>query len=91
MVPQRFFAHGQRSQGDRHVYASWMRFIPEKLLGLFERANWPITVSGTATRAISQGPRIDIAARMRGMWHSSSQKISTCNLNSVTKTVDAEI
>jgi hypothetical protein len=33
MVPQRFFTHGQRSQGDRHVYASRTRFIPEKLLG----------------------------------------------------------
>jgi DNA helicase-2/ATP-dependent DNA helicase PcrA len=68
VVPQRFFTHGQRSQGDRHVYASRTRFIPEKLLGLFERANWPVVASGDAARSASQGPRIDIGARMRGMW-----------------------
>jgi hypothetical protein len=34
MAPQRFFTHGQPSQGDRHVYASRTRFIPEELLGL---------------------------------------------------------
>jgi DNA helicase II / ATP-dependent DNA helicase PcrA len=67
MVPQRFFTHGQHSQGDRHVYASRTRFIPEKLLALFERTNWPIASPGTA-RGPSQGPRIDIGARMRGMW-----------------------
>src|SRR5581483_9515448 len=59
MVPQRFFAHGQRSEGDRHVYASRTRFIPEKLLGLFERTNWPIAASSADTRGPSQGPRVD--------------------------------
>ena len=33
IVPQRFFTHGQNPQGDRHVYASRTRFIPEGLLG----------------------------------------------------------
>ena len=41
VVPQRFLTHGQHSQGDRHVHASRTRFVPEKLLGLFERMNWP--------------------------------------------------
>ena len=67
VVPQRFFAHGQHSQGDRHVYASRTRFIPEKLLGLFERTNWP-TASADAARGPSQRPRVDIGARVRGMW-----------------------
>jgi DNA helicase-2/ATP-dependent DNA helicase PcrA len=68
MVPQRFFTHGQHSHGDRHVYASRTRFIPEKLLGLFERTNWPVATADAAARSASQGPRIDIGARMRGMW-----------------------
>jgi DNA helicase-2/ATP-dependent DNA helicase PcrA len=67
MVPQRFFTHGQNAQGDRHVYAARTRFIPENLLGLFERSSWPLAAAGVAARA-SQGPRIDIGARMRGMW-----------------------
>lgn len=67
VVPHRFFTHGQQSQGDRHVYASRTRFIPERMLGLFERRSWPFAES-EASRAQSQGPRIDIGARMRGMW-----------------------
>jgi DNA helicase II / ATP-dependent DNA helicase PcrA len=67
VVPQRFFTHGQHSQGDRHVYASRTRFIPDRLLGLFEKTTWPHAVAGVA-RAASQGPRIDVGARMRGMW-----------------------
>ncbi len=66
-VPQRFFTHGQNSLGDRHVYASRSRFIPESLLPMFERTNWP-PASVAAARAANQGPRIDIGARMRGMW-----------------------
>jgi DNA helicase-2/ATP-dependent DNA helicase PcrA len=68
VVPQRFFTHGQHAQGDRHIYASRTRFIPDRLLGLFERTAWPLAIAGAATRPASQGPRIDIGARMRGMW-----------------------
>jgi DNA helicase-2/ATP-dependent DNA helicase PcrA len=67
MVPQRFFTHGQRARGDRHVYAARTRFIPDRLLPLFERTGWPLAVKGAASRA-GQGPRIDVGARMRGMW-----------------------
>jgi len=68
LVPQRFFTHGQHAQGDRHVYASRSRFIPDRLLGLFERTSWPPAVAEIAARAASKGPRIDIGARMRGIW-----------------------
>jgi len=67
MLPQRFFTHGQPARGDRHVYAARTRFIPDRLLGLFEKTMWPLAVAG-APRAASQGPRIDVGARMRGMW-----------------------
>jgi DNA helicase-2/ATP-dependent DNA helicase PcrA len=68
VVPQRFFTHGQHAQGDRHVYASRTRFIPDRLLGLFEKTTWPLPVAGAARRPASNTPRIDIGARMRGMW-----------------------
>jgi DNA helicase-2/ATP-dependent DNA helicase PcrA len=68
LVPQRFFTHGQQAKGDRHVYASRTRFIPERLLGLFERTAWPKVAADAAARSGSQGPRIDVGARMRGMW-----------------------
>jgi DNA helicase-2/ATP-dependent DNA helicase PcrA len=68
VVPQRFFTHGQNAQGDRHVYASRTRFIPDELLGLFEGTVWPSILAGSTPRDPSQGVRIDVAARMRGMW-----------------------
>jgi DNA helicase-2/ATP-dependent DNA helicase PcrA len=68
VVPQRFFTHGQNSRGDRHVYTSRTRFIPDRLLGLFEKTTWPLAVAGAPPRAASQAARIDVGARMRGMW-----------------------
>jgi DNA helicase-2/ATP-dependent DNA helicase PcrA len=67
MVPQRFFVHGQSVQGDRHLYASRTRFIPDALLSLFDRSSWPISAEAER-RVASQGPRIDIASRMRERW-----------------------
>jgi DNA helicase II / ATP-dependent DNA helicase PcrA len=68
VVPQCFFTHGQNAQGDRHVYASRSRFIPDELPGLFEPTTWPEAEPESAARGASQGVRVDIAARMRGMW-----------------------
>ncbi|MDR6659152.1 DNA helicase-2/ATP-dependent DNA helicase PcrA [Tardiphaga robiniae] len=68
MVPQRFFTHGQHAQGDRHVYASRTRFIPEALLGLFERTTWPQVAAADPARAAAQGVRMDINSRMRAIW-----------------------
>ncbi len=69
MLPQRFFTHGQNRLGDRHIYAARSRFIPDNLLSLFQSTAWPMvgTTSSTQINA-SQTPRIDVAAKMRGMW-----------------------
>jgi DNA helicase II / ATP-dependent DNA helicase PcrA len=68
LVPQRFFTHGQHAKGDRHVYAARTRFIPSALLRLFEQTTWPLAAANPAGQAASQGPRIDVGARMRRMW-----------------------
>ncbi|RYX94610.1 MAG: ATP-dependent helicase [Bradyrhizobiaceae bacterium] len=67
MVPQRFFTHGQHAQGDRHVYASRTRFIPEALLHLFERTSWP-RAGSEAARSAMPNVRFDINSRMRAVW-----------------------
>ncbi|MCA1492273.1 ATP-dependent helicase [Ensifer sp. NBAIM29] len=67
IVPQRFFTSGQHAQGDRHVYASRTRFIPATLLQFFKSGTWP-TVSPAASERSANQIRIDVAARMRGMW-----------------------
>jgi ATP-dependent DNA helicase UvrD/PcrA len=68
VVPQRFFTHGQNALGDRHVYASRTRFIPGALLQLFECATWPVATAGPTGRPDARTVRVDIGARMRGMW-----------------------
>jgi DNA helicase II / ATP-dependent DNA helicase PcrA len=68
VVPHRFFTHGQNAQGDRHVYASRTRFIPVALLQLFECTTWPIAAAGPHGRADARTVRVDVGARMRGMW-----------------------
>ncbi len=68
VTPQRFFTHGQNAQGDRHVYASRTRFIPANLLKLFECCTWPVVVAGQDSRPDARQVRIDVGARMRGMW-----------------------
>ena len=68
LTPQRFFTHGQVSQGDRNVYTSRTRFIPADLLKLFECRTWPVAASTLNLRDDTRQIRIDVGARMRGMW-----------------------
>jgi DNA helicase II / ATP-dependent DNA helicase PcrA len=66
VVPQRFYVHGQPKNGDRNILASRTRFIPSPLLKHFDRQTWP--GARAEPRAMVDGPRVDLAARMRAMW-----------------------
>src|ERR1700731_675581 len=79
VVPQRFFTHGQNAQGDRHVYASRTRFIPDGLLSLFERTAWPMAAPGPAARPASEGVRVDIGARCTGSSRTTPPRLSETN------------
>ncbi len=68
MTPLRFYVHGQAARGDRNVFASRTRFIPGKALGRFERVSWPAATAAAPLRPTGAGPRIDVGARLRGMW-----------------------
>ncbi|HZP77954.1 MAG TPA: ATP-dependent helicase [Pseudolabrys sp.] len=67
MLPQRFFVHQQRESGDRHMYAARTRFIPSAILKHFETCAWPAATPGAAA-AKPAGPKVDIGAKLRGMW-----------------------
>ncbi|PDQ21188.1 ATP-dependent DNA helicase [Mesorhizobium sanjuanii] len=67
VMPQRFFVHGQAARGDRHVYASRSRFIPASILSAFEQTAWASVQPKDDPRRQPQ-VRIDLGARMRGMW-----------------------
>jgi DNA helicase-2/ATP-dependent DNA helicase PcrA len=68
MVPQRFYTHGQRGNGDRHVYAQRTRFIPNSILKGFDSRAWPSCK--VANQVISKSPpvAIDLRANMRRLW-----------------------
>jgi DNA helicase II / ATP-dependent DNA helicase PcrA len=65
IVPQRFYVHQQSRSGDRHLYASRTRFVPDALLALFEQRTWPVRTQEPGRAA---GARVDIAARLRARW-----------------------
>jgi DNA helicase-2/ATP-dependent DNA helicase PcrA len=68
IVPQRFFTHGQNAQGDRHVYASRTRFIPTSVLKFFDCNAWPVAAVASRGPLAQRQVRVDVSARMRGMW-----------------------
>ncbi|MCC6736148.1 MAG: ATP-dependent helicase [Bauldia sp.] len=67
VLPQRFYVHQQSKLGDRHVYATRTRFIPADLLPHFDVFFWP-RIGATTAPARRPDVRVDVAARMRGMW-----------------------
>jgi DNA helicase-2/ATP-dependent DNA helicase PcrA len=64
--PLRFFTREQHRHGDRHVYAPRTRFIPDSILGHFERR------THGRTHAVDPSDptqvRADVGARLRAMW-----------------------
>ena len=69
LVPQRFYVHQQAMHGDRHVYASRSRFIPEAVRQHFETCAWPVAVSAAAPAGARDPAReVDVAARIRALW-----------------------
>ena len=67
ILPQRFFAHQQKSNGDRHMYASRSRFIPAAILDRFTSCAWPEAPPTTLAAKKATDP-VDITARLRRMW-----------------------
>jgi DNA helicase-2/ATP-dependent DNA helicase PcrA len=68
IVPQRFYTHQQARNGDRHVYASRTRFIPDSIVRLFDRRVWPAARAESAAAGVRTQAAVDVGARMRAMW-----------------------
>jgi DNA helicase-2/ATP-dependent DNA helicase PcrA len=70
VVPQRFYVHAQAVHGDRHVYASRTRFIPEVIAERFEPRVWPEVARDDRDpdRVREPEPIVDIASRVRALW-----------------------
>jgi DNA helicase-2/ATP-dependent DNA helicase PcrA len=59
IVPQRFFAHQQQGNGDRHVYSPRTRFIPNSILKYFEQCAWPPAVHESSSEATVAPTAVD--------------------------------
>ncbi|MEI9804887.1 MAG: ATP-dependent helicase [Pseudolabrys sp.] len=68
MVPQRFYTHGQRGRGDRHVYAQRTRFILNSMLKHFDHRSWPAAKPASAANAGPARAPVDVRAKLRRMW-----------------------
>ncbi|WP_235838090.1 ATP-dependent helicase [Chitinasiproducens palmae] len=68
VLPLRFHVHQQAAGGDRHVFAQRTRFIPPKLLSLFDSRAWPSAAPSETGRQALAALRVDIAAKLRSMW-----------------------
>jgi DNA helicase-2/ATP-dependent DNA helicase PcrA len=68
--PLRFFKRQQHRHGDRHVFTPRTRFVPDAMLGLYERATrsrpqaGPPSAQGRGQAAV----RVDVGARLLDMW-----------------------
>jgi DNA helicase-2/ATP-dependent DNA helicase PcrA len=67
IVLQRFYAHQQRSNGDRHMYAIRTRFIPDTITEYFEQCTWPAAREDRSTPRAPIKP-VDITARIKSRW-----------------------
>jgi len=68
VVPQRFYVHQQPGFGDRHVYASRTRFLPNRVMPHFYSRAWPPPPMPGEAPARATLPPVDLASRMRNMW-----------------------
>jgi DNA helicase-2/ATP-dependent DNA helicase PcrA len=68
LAPVRFYITQQSPVGDRYVTSARSRFMSEAVLSLFERRSWPASHEDHPGGSATRGVRIDVAARLKGMW-----------------------
>jgi DNA helicase-2/ATP-dependent DNA helicase PcrA len=68
LVPQRFYVTQQSAMGDRHLYASRTRFIPDALAAQFDTVVWPLATAQGAGARNSGSARIEVRERARSIW-----------------------
>ena len=64
IIPQRFYAHQQRSSGDRHMYAVRTQFIPDAI----EKCAWPPPSREDNSPVVAPLKTLPIGARLKQMW-----------------------
>lgn len=68
IVPQRFYVTQQTGMGDRHIYGSRTRFIPDSMLPLFDALPKAPALAALPQHIAARTSTIDIAARIGAIW-----------------------
>ena len=69
IAPVRFYVTQQAGMGDRYVHGARSRFLTESVLRRFERVTAPAETTGSDVPSkAADGPRLDVASRLRDMW-----------------------
>jgi DNA helicase-2/ATP-dependent DNA helicase PcrA len=68
IVPQRFYVHQQTGLGDRHVYGSRTRFIPDEMSPLFEPLPKAPDLPPLRSAAAMPVAQVDVGARLRKLF-----------------------
>ncbi len=67
LLPQRFYVHQQRAQGDRHVYATRSRFLTNEVCEHFSRETW-YPRSAMPNGSGTETAKVDLQALLRNAW-----------------------
>ena len=68
IAPVRFYVTQQQGMGDRYVHGARSRFLTESVMKGFQRVTAGETKEGFGAHKAADGPRIDVANRLRDMW-----------------------
>ncbi len=68
--PLRFYPDKQPRNGDRHLYGTRSRFLPDDLMPLFDRVSFGGTLGDLGAEAAAPSPvvRLDVGERLRALW-----------------------
>jgi DNA helicase-2/ATP-dependent DNA helicase PcrA len=66
--PLKYYVTQQSRTGDAHVYGARSRFLTSGVMAAFDALVWPSAAPGPESSSGSVLPRVDVAARLKGMW-----------------------
>ena len=67
IAPLRYYVTQQARKGDAHVYGAKSRFLTRSVMQHLEPRIWP-EAEAAAPAHVDSAPRVDVAARLRGLW-----------------------
>ncbi len=68
MSPLRYYIPQQPRSGDAHVYGARSRFLTPAVMATLDALVWPPAEQNPERAADESHPRVDVAARLKGMW-----------------------